>query len=484
MLAARLYQVQVVEGARYATLAEENRISARLIAPPRGRMLDRFGTVVAGNRLNWRALLIAEQTDDVGATLDISPASCRWPTTSAPASSASCTATAASSRSMVREFLTWDEMAAIEVNAPDLPGILVDVGTTRLYPVRRQARACGGLRRAARRGGRRPTIRCCAARHPDRPRRAGEVARPRPARPRRRGAARGQRGRPGDPRAGPPGRRRRATSSASPSTPGCRSRCCDRLGDESASAVVLDCRNGEVLAMAHQPVLRSVSLFNSGVSQAQWVEWTQQPPHAAASTSAAAGVYAPGSTFKMAVALAALEAKAIIARPTGIHCPGYPRPRRHALPLLAQGRPRLARSARRAQAQLRRVSSTRPRGAPASTAIAAMAHRFGLGVELDDRPARRAPGLNSDARVAPVQGPGLEHRRHHRQRHRPGLHPGHAAAARDLCLARRHRARGGAASDAGQRRRAAARTQSGRLARPRPAGQVAATRAARACGPW
>ncbi len=54
-LAARLYQVQVVEGARYATLAEENRVSARLIAPPRGRILDRFGTVVGGNKLNWRA---------------------------------------------------------------------------------------------------------------------------------------------------------------------------------------------------------------------------------------------------------------------------------------------------------------------------------------------------------------------------------------------------------------------------------------------
>src|SRR5690349_14544429 len=69
-LAARLYQVQVVEGGRYATLAEENRISTRLIAPPRGRMLDRFGTVVVGNRLNWRALLVAERTSDTTATLD------------------------------------------------------------------------------------------------------------------------------------------------------------------------------------------------------------------------------------------------------------------------------------------------------------------------------------------------------------------------------------------------------------------------------
>ena len=33
-----------------------------------------------------------------------------------------------------------------------------------------------------------------------------------------------------------------------------------RLGDESASAVVLDCRNGEVLAMAHQPIVRSVAV--------------------------------------------------------------------------------------------------------------------------------------------------------------------------------------------------------------------------------
>ena len=43
-----------------------------------------------------------------------------------------------------------------------------------------------------------------------------------------------------------------------------------RLGDESASAVVLDCRNGEVLAMATNPSF-DPSLFNSGVSQAQWV---------------------------------------------------------------------------------------------------------------------------------------------------------------------------------------------------------------------
>ena len=48
-LAARLRQVQVEEGGRYTTMAEDNRVTARMIAPQRGRILDRFGTV------NWRA---------------------------------------------------------------------------------------------------------------------------------------------------------------------------------------------------------------------------------------------------------------------------------------------------------------------------------------------------------------------------------------------------------------------------------------------
>ncbi len=115
---------------------------------------------------------------------------------------------------MVREFLTWDEMAAIEVNAPDLPGILVDVGTTRMYPFGDQlAHVVGYVA---------PPNEADVAEDPllalpgIRVGRAGmeKDARPGPARPRRRGAAGGQCGRPGDPRAGPPGRASRARRSA------------------------------------------------------------------------------------------------------------------------------------------------------------------------------------------------------------------------------------------------------------------------------
>ena len=47
-----------------------------------------------------------------------------------------------------------------------------------------------------------------------------------------------------------------------------------RLGDDAASAVVLDCRNGEIMAMVSNPSY-DPTLFATGVSQAQWKEWTK-----------------------------------------------------------------------------------------------------------------------------------------------------------------------------------------------------------------
>ena len=64
-----MYFLQVVERDKYATLAEENRINLRLLAPPRGRLLDRYGDVLAENQLNYRVVVIPEQTGSIEATL-------------------------------------------------------------------------------------------------------------------------------------------------------------------------------------------------------------------------------------------------------------------------------------------------------------------------------------------------------------------------------------------------------------------------------
>ena len=50
LLAGRLYYLQVTQSERYLTLSDENRISLRLVAPRRGRILDRLGRPLAERR--------------------------------------------------------------------------------------------------------------------------------------------------------------------------------------------------------------------------------------------------------------------------------------------------------------------------------------------------------------------------------------------------------------------------------------------------
>src|ERR1700744_2927095 len=70
-LGGRLYQLQILEGDQYATRAEDNRVSQRLVAPLRGRILDRFGVELANDRRNYRVLLIPEQAaEGVQQSLD------------------------------------------------------------------------------------------------------------------------------------------------------------------------------------------------------------------------------------------------------------------------------------------------------------------------------------------------------------------------------------------------------------------------------
>ncbi|MGH7085384.1 MAG: penicillin-binding protein 2, partial [Acetobacteraceae bacterium] len=134
LLGLRLYRLQVRDGAHYATLAKDNRVSARLVAPPRGEIHDRAGILLAGNKPHWRALLVVDRTKDADATL----AAFKRLVPLDPDEQAKARRAIATHRPFIpvllKDFLSWGQMAALAVNAPALPGILVDVGTTRLYP--------------------------------------------------------------------------------------------------------------------------------------------------------------------------------------------------------------------------------------------------------------------------------------------------------------------------------------------------------------
>src|SRR5579864_1260420 len=134
LLAGRLYQLQIVDGDDYLAQAEENRISLRLLAPPRARILDRFGVALAGSRRNYRVLIVPEQAHGVSAALDalakvvplndrirvrvLKDAAARKPFVPV----------------VVAENLSWDDFARLNLDLPYLPGVQPDVGETRDYP--------------------------------------------------------------------------------------------------------------------------------------------------------------------------------------------------------------------------------------------------------------------------------------------------------------------------------------------------------------
>jgi len=133
-LAARMYKLQVTDAAQYAELAEENRVSVRLLAPPRGRIFDRFGIELAANRQNFRAILVPEQADDPRAVLerffDLVPrfADERERVLKEIARNRKFMPTT------IAENMSWDEFATVNFFAPDLQGVQPDVGHTRAYP--------------------------------------------------------------------------------------------------------------------------------------------------------------------------------------------------------------------------------------------------------------------------------------------------------------------------------------------------------------
>ncbi|GBQ24400.1 cell division transpeptidase FtsI [Gluconacetobacter sacchari DSM 12717] len=319
LLGHRLYGLQVLEGDHFARMAENNRVSRRLIAPPRGRVVDRFGIAVASNKVNWRALLLPEETSDIPGTLDrfsaLVPIEAR--------DRARIEREVRHKRRFIpvllHDFLSWDDMARIELNAPSLPGVLIDVGTTRNYPfgplmahvvgyvappgdkdvAQDQTMALPGMRvgragiEQTQDGLLRGQVGAVEVEVNAVGRLMSELSR--------------DEGQPGD----------EITLTVDS---GLQQAVLGRIGDQSASAVVMDCRNGEVLAMVSNPSF-DPSLFDSGVSQAQWQEWTSDP-RTPLINKAVAGVYPPGSTFKPAVAMAALKAGTL--SPTDrIFCPGY-----------------------------------------------------------------------------------------------------------------------------------------------------------------
>lgn len=322
-LGLRMRQMQIEEADQYRLLAEENRINMRLLAPPRGVIYDRNGVIVADNEQNYRIIIVREDAGDVDdviarlrqlVTLDeeeldraIKEMNRRSPFVPVT----------------LADRLSWEDFSRVAVNAPALPGITPDVGLSRYYPM------AGDFAHVVGYVGPVSDYDLSQIAEPDPllqiPKfQIGKIGVEKKLEEALRGKAGSRRievnaagrvmrelGR--DP--GVPGQDVQLTIDAR-----LQNFVQARLAGESAAAVVMDCENGDILSVGSAPAF-DPNKFVRGISSADYRVLTEDR-YVPLRNKSVQGTYPPGSTYKMVVALAALEAGVLSPGET-VWCPGF-----------------------------------------------------------------------------------------------------------------------------------------------------------------
>jgi len=319
----RLQSLQVEQADQFRLLAEENRINMRLLAPSRGLIFDRNGIAIADNEQNYRVVMVREDAGDVGEVLaklteivDIDPEDLSRAMEEMQRRSPFVPVT-------IAERLSWEDVAQINLNTPALPGIQAEVGLSRVYPwgadlahvvgyvgpvsdydlsriddpdpllqiPKFQIGKTGAENKLER------TLRGSAGNRRIEVNAAGRIMREL------------------DRQEGDPGKDIQLTLDSR-----LQSYVQARLEGVSAGAVVIDLENGDLRAVASAPAF-DPNLFVRGISTPDWSRLNEDKFRPLAA-KAVQGTYPPGSTFKMATILAAMEAGVVTPDET-VFCPGY-----------------------------------------------------------------------------------------------------------------------------------------------------------------
>lgn len=307
LLAGRMAWLAVFEGETYQLRAQANRIQDRLIPPRRGWIVDRQGKPIAMNRPDYRLELRPAEVEDLDTTLvairavlDIDlaeDARIRDDVRTQPSFMPV----------VVRQNLSWREFSACNVRLATLPGVTPVQSFSRFYPEADHFAHLVGYVGA-------PT--------PEQYReqknplliypgfRIGKDGIERFADKQLRGTAgssrvemtaRGELVRELGTNADTPGDTLRLTIDRDLQDYAAR-----RLGDNSASVIVMDVITGDVLCMVSMPAY-DPNIFSRRVPARLW-NALQKDDHTPLLNKSAMGLYPPGSTFKMVTTLAALEA--------------------------------------------------------------------------------------------------------------------------------------------------------------------------------
>jgi len=322
-LGLRMRHLQVDQADEFRLLAEENRINIRLIPPTRGQIFDRNGIILAGNEPSYRITMVREDAGNVDDVVARLSALVELDEDELNRALSEMQRSAPFLPVTVAERVTWEDISRVAVNAPALPGVTPEVGLSRIYPRRGDfAHVVGYVGPVSERDLSRyetpdPVLRIprfqigkvgIEARHE-------EVLRGRAGAKRVEVNAVGRVMRELDRQEGTAGADMQLTVDSK-----LQSYIQARLGEESASVVVMDVTNGDLLGIASSPSY-DPNKFVRGISVADFGE-LRENDHRPLASKTVQDAYPPGSTFKMVTVLAALDA-GVVAPDETVWCPGH-----------------------------------------------------------------------------------------------------------------------------------------------------------------
>lgn len=306
-LIGRMAWISVAENEKYTLLSESNRVNLTLIPPRRGWIIDRNGRPLANNRTDFRVDLIPQRLVDADETVRQLAHLLKLEPDDVERIREELEKSAGFRPVQVADKLTYDQYAAISVRLPDLPGVAPSQGFSRNYPGGASVGHLLGYVGAATAEdykARRDPLLITPGFKVGKDGLEKAFDRPltgKPGAKRVEVTARGKIMRELTTRPDSPGRSIKLTIDA-----GLQEFAGRRLATQSGSVVVVDCRNGDVLALASMPSFDPNS-FSDGISHLEY-EMLSKDDHVPLRNKTLQGLYPPGSTVKPMVALALLEA--------------------------------------------------------------------------------------------------------------------------------------------------------------------------------
>ena len=323
LLAWRMHHLQIEKAESFRLLADENRINLRLVPNQRGEIYDRNGVKLAGNEASYSVTMVAEDAGDIDVIFERLSKLINLSPEDVERSKAELERSAKFLPVTITDRLEREDIEKIHSNAPMLPGINPEIAFSRTYPLGEIfAHVVGYVgpvssRDLEIREDPDPLLKI--------PRfQIGKVGVERELEATLRGKAGtkkvevnalGRVMRELERKEGSKGANLKLTLDTN-----LQAYVRARLGTESASAVVLDCKTGEILAICSSPTY-DPNKFVRGISFDDYGA-LRDDNHRPLASKTVQDAYPPGSTFKMVTILAALEA-GIINHREKIRCNGH-----------------------------------------------------------------------------------------------------------------------------------------------------------------